>query len=303
MAESESQSYAASVIVCTYRREKVLCDTLEQLIEQSTGDYEIVIVDQTPEHILETVRYLRHVQQRAEVQYYQRDSPGLPAARNWGCSVAQSEILIFCDDDVILCERFVQRYLECFRGFPEVAAIAGQVLNRGEVPSDAPGMFYHNAPIARFFSLYGANFGIRKSAYQAVGGIDPSLGVHAYTEDRVLALELRDHQFQIRYEPSISVQHLADPVGGCRITDLSQSTSESEKSYSKLFLFYRYLDLPRNERWKTYKDALRQGPLRRYVILRPWLWPNAWWGFFRASRNAKLAAIESRQSRSSFTGD
>jgi len=288
LTDSTDWPYKASVVVCTYRREKVLCETLQQLLDQQTGDYEIIIVDQTEAHEPETRQTLDEMSQRDFVTYVFQTPPGLPAARNRGVELARSELVIFCDDDVILCDDYVANYRRIFADFPEVAAVAGQVLNRGETPTDAPGTFYHNGIVAEFSMLYGANFGVRKSAWQTVGGLPASLGVHAYTEDRIMALKLLSHDFKIRYDASVSVDHLVDPTGGCRITDQTQSTAESEKSYSKLYYLLRYSDkLDRAERKSTLKDALRQGPLRREMVLRPWLWPKTWWGFWQAYRLAK----------------
>ena len=50
-----------SVIVVTYRREQVLCDTLSHLLAQNYPESEILVVDQAPDHEPATRDFLRGV--------------------------------------------------------------------------------------------------------------------------------------------------------------------------------------------------------------------------------------------------
>ena len=56
---SEVIPIQASVIICTYRRDKVLVDTVDQVLAQAGGLAEIVIVDQKAQHDLATREYLQ----------------------------------------------------------------------------------------------------------------------------------------------------------------------------------------------------------------------------------------------------
>ena len=48
-----------SVIVPTYQREKVLCETIEYLLGLSYPHYELLVIDQTRRHEKETEQFLR----------------------------------------------------------------------------------------------------------------------------------------------------------------------------------------------------------------------------------------------------
>src|SRR5262249_37423547 len=152
---------------------------------------------------------------------------GLTHARNFGAAQARGEILLFCDDDVIFHPNWVREHVAMYRD-PEVSAVAGQVLHRGEIARDAPGSFAHNRSAAHYSTVYGANFSIRKSVYERIGGSDENLGVHAYTEDLILSGRLREGGHRIAYSPAAGVLHLQTAVGGCRITDPTQQTREWE---------------------------------------------------------------------------
>jgi GT2 family glycosyltransferase len=281
----------ASVICCTYRRDQVLCNTIRGLIAQQDGSFEILVIDQRAGHDETTTAFLRQTANAGQIRYFDLPAPGLTAARNFGAREAHSEFLIYCDDDVMLGPGWVAAHIASYRD-PAVAAVAGQVLHENEIPREAPGTFAHNSPIHQFTQLYGANFSIRRKVYFQVGGSDENLGIHAYTEDLCLAKRLTTDGHQILYNPEATVLHLQTSRGGCRISDLTQTTREWEKPFSKLY--WLFLSPPSGSRTLMTRvwEALRHGPLRRTAVVRPWRQPAAWLGFFQAIRKARQAASQ-----------
>jgi GT2 family glycosyltransferase len=280
-----------SIIVCTYRRDEPLRATLKQLIAQNDGSCEIIVVDQLARHDEATGAFLANQKQKGTIRYFNCNRSGLTFARNFGASQARAETLIFCDDDVILNENWARAHIASYND-QDLAAVAGQVLHSGEQPSDERGTFRYRHEITGFKQLYGANFSIRKSAYNAVGGSDENLGVHAYTEDVILAKKLDERGFRIKYNPAASLIHLQAPRGGCRIGDQTQPTKEWEKSYSKLY--WLFLSRPKTlaEYCSRFWEAARHGPLRRNAVVRFWRQPEAWHGFFRAFAKARRDSLK-----------
>ena len=76
-----------SVILPTYQREEVLCQTVTQLLAQDYPSYEIIIIDQTEKHNDKTDNFLSSLDKR--VKYYHIERPSLPAARNFGLTQDQ----------------------------------------------------------------------------------------------------------------------------------------------------------------------------------------------------------------------
>jgi hypothetical protein len=146
-----------------------------------------------------------------------------------GAGQARGAPLLFCDDDVVLHPNWIREHITMYED-QDLSAVAGQVLNVGECARFEPSSFSHNQPIRTFDGLYGANFSVRKSVYESVGGSDENLGVHSYTEDQNLAHRLGKGSYRIDFCPSASLVHLIWPIGGCRISDRTQSTKEWEKS-------------------------------------------------------------------------
>jgi GT2 family glycosyltransferase len=289
-------SIQASVIICTYRRDRVLVETVNQVLAQTDGRAEVVIVDQKAEHDFATQEFLSTKCNEGQIRYFNLEVAGLTHARNFGAAQARGSVLVFCDDDVIPSPSWVREHIAMYED-QRVSAVAGQVLNVGEHARDAPGSFDHNQPILIFSTLHGANFSVRKSAYEDVGGSDENLGVHAYTEDSILAHRLQTGGHRISYCPSASVVHLMSSAGGCQINDRAQPTREWEKPFSKLYLLQ--LNPPRetSQRLRVFWEAVRHGPLRKDAVIRFWRQPAAWSGFVASYWKARnVARIQQRQS-------
>jgi GT2 family glycosyltransferase len=288
----DSLPIQASVIICTYRRNKVLVETVDQVLAQADGLVEVVIVDQKAQHDRATDEYLRTKSEQSLIRYFNLEKASLTHARNFGTSQARGALLLFCDDDVVLRPNWIREHIAMYED-QDVSAVAGQVLNVGGCARYEPGSFSHNQPIRNFDDLYGANFSIRKSVYESVGGSDENLAVHASNEDKILARRLVKGSYRIEYCPSASLVHLIWPAGGVRIGDRTQPTMEWEKSYGQLY--WLHLNPPREiSQWlKLFWIAARLGPLRKGTVVRFLQQPQAWSGFVKSYWKARRAARNS----------
>ena len=284
----------ASVIICTYRRDKVLVETIDRVIPQADGLAEVLVVDQKAQHDSATREFLMIKSDEGLIRYFNLDVAGLTHARNFGAAQARGTLLLFCDDDVVPCPNWIREHIAVYED-EQVSAVAGQVLNVGHSARDAPGSFDHNQPLPAYGAIHGANFSVRKRVYESIGGSDENLGVHAYTEDWILAHRLLKGAHRISYCPSASVVHLMSPGGGCRISDGTQPTMEWEKSFSKLYLLH--LNPPREapQRLRLLWEAVRHGPLRKDAVVRFWRLPAAWAGFVKSYWKARSAAHQGRE--------
>ncbi len=276
----------ASIIICTYRRDAVLCETIERVLAVMPASCELVVVDQVPAHDPATDAFLATAVSAGRIRLLTLDKAGLTHARNAGANAARGEILVFFDDDILPSPTAVTAHLDAYDD-PEVRIVAGQVLNEGDAPIVQRGSFSHNLRETDWHQVYGANFSINRNFYFEIGGSDENIGVHSYVEDRILSDRSRDRGARILYEPAASVVHLLAPCGGCRITDRSQPTREWEKSFGILYYAIQYKRRSL-QKWHWIRTALRCGPLRKDIVFRPWLWPSAWLGFLEAILRAAV---------------
>ena len=105
----------ASVILATYRRPQVLPRAIRSVLDQTCGDWELLVVDDEPS--AETARIVASFPD-VRIRYVPHDrNRGLCAARNTGIRQARGEFIAFLDDD----DMFLERKLETQATFLEAA--------------------------------------------------------------------------------------------------------------------------------------------------------------------------------------
>lgn len=279
-----------SVIVVTYKREGVLCDTLEHLLALSYPKYELIVVDQTPVHEPETEQrlqaYVHHHPDR--LQMYRISQANMPHARNIGAEKAQGEYLLYCDDDIVppadLIERHLLNLVE-----PRVGAVTGGIrVERHALPPQERacvllpnGRIYqywdHEVPKGITHSLLGCNMSVPRQLAFDVGLFDDGYIGRATWEEVDFSFRIRRSGYHIAYDPSAAVTHLAHPTGGARAgKDLHELRYYYEGHYNNAYFFaknipqrYVPLFLKRELGWILIKQAiLHRHPQRTVPSLR-----------------------------------
>ncbi len=94
-----------SVIIPTYNRAALLCETLDSVFAQTFHDYEIIVVDDGSTD--DTHARLGALEQR--IIYRRIDNSGQGAARNVGLDLARGEQIAFLDSDELWRPQFLER--------------------------------------------------------------------------------------------------------------------------------------------------------------------------------------------------
>lgn len=107
-----SERKRASIVIPTFNKRYRLELMLESLKYQTAKlcDYEVIIVDDGSQD--GTCELVRGYKQQYRIEYIYQDNAGRSHARNTGIRAAESEMIIFCDDDVILDREFVSAHIE-----------------------------------------------------------------------------------------------------------------------------------------------------------------------------------------------
>src|SRR5207302_3457244 len=85
MSPAAKTRMAAPTITCvvpTYKRERVLVETLRHLLALLRPGDEIVVVDQTPQHEPDTGAELRRLAASGDIRWFRRDRPSQCEAMN-----------------------------------------------------------------------------------------------------------------------------------------------------------------------------------------------------------------------------
>jgi glycosyltransferase involved in cell wall biosynthesis len=118
----------ASVIIPTYNRGKLLCSTLKNLSMNLPPNTEIIITDQSEgvhDETMEIVKKYTDV-----IHYYKIFIRGLPHTRNYGISKATVNIIIFCNDDVIIHPNFIKNHIKDYED-KEIWSVVERIINVG----------------------------------------------------------------------------------------------------------------------------------------------------------------------------
>ncbi|NCT00102.1 glycosyltransferase [Candidatus Parcubacteria bacterium] len=212
----------ASIIIPTLNRKEILLETLKHL-STLQGDFEVLVVDQSDEPILE--KALKDIDQR--IRLVRVEEKGLPNARNLGAEEADGEILIYLDDDVLIQNQdFLEAHVHNFQN-PLVGAVAGRVKQPGEGVSIkviggirtallVVGGSFNYIEKQKVTGMIGCNFSIRKSLVRELGGFDKGFIGSANLEESDMAIRVQRAGYEIVFEPQAYLHHLAWQKGGVR---------------------------------------------------------------------------------------
>ena len=218
-----------SVVIPTYNRDELLCDTIRQVLSQNYPSFELIVVDQSETHEPSTQAFLDALP-RDQAHVIRVTSPNLPNARNIGAESAEGDIVIYIDDDVSLQPNFLTAHAKCFTE-DAADAVAGSITESGELllhEITLTGRWRRQHPIggASFQYAHGGNMSVRRELLGKVGGFDVGYVGNALNEDADFSFRLRRLGYRIVYCPEAKLIHLRSEHGGCRSRNPLQGVYE-----------------------------------------------------------------------------
>jgi len=101
----------ASIIIPTYNRRDTLKRVLDSLFNQTypKDAYEVVVIDDGSTD--NTGAMVKKLNAPCSFKYFWQEKNGPAAARNYGLSEAQGEVIIFIDSDIIVGSDFIEEHL------------------------------------------------------------------------------------------------------------------------------------------------------------------------------------------------
>lgn len=123
-----------SAIIVTYMRPAGLVRCLECLLNQTVPLARIIVVDNAPAMNRDTYNVCTMALWNGLVQYVKNPLNSLPAGRNFGASLCETEFVALIDDDVRVGADYIARVLEVFRNEPHALGVQGYI----EPPPLAP---------------------------------------------------------------------------------------------------------------------------------------------------------------------
>jgi GT2 family glycosyltransferase len=264
---STTKDTSLTVAIPTYGREGVLIETINYLLKLEPRCFEILVLDQTPNHEAETIVALSSLHAEESIQWIKLTEPSIPKAMNKALLEASCSIVLFLDDDIVPSKDLFSTHIAAHK---TCGLVAGQVLQPGqrEIELQPGEHFQFNAASPRLIREFmGGNFSVDVEKATQIGGFDENFIGAAYRFEAEFAHRFTSRFGDIRFEPKAGVHHLAFKSGGTRGHGHHLTTSRPTHSFGEYYYLMRVR--PRYWRWKFILRPLRSIKTKHH-LKKPW---------------------------------
>jgi len=242
--------HSFSVAIPTYQREEVLLTTLNTLFKQRSLFYELLVLDQTLQHNPNVQSELQKWGEQSMIRWIRLQKPSIPAAMNKALLIAESEIILFLDDDIIPSEELIKGHLNGYSEDANIWAVAGRVIQPWQSDTspeknkkshgNGSAAFNFNSTQRQFVrEVMAGNLSILRRKAVEIGGFDENFVGAAYRFETEFAERLIRKGGKILFEPSASIRHLKATDGGTRSFGDFRKTILPHHSVGAYYYFLR----------------------------------------------------------------
>lgn len=204
-----------SVVIPTYNRDKCIIDLLNCLFRQDYNNFEILVIDQSDNLSKEKQELIsRNVD---ILKYFKINERGRSLAKNYGILLASGDIILFCDDDIIVPENFISTHARTLSD-PGIAACSCRLVEEGQpairIRKPLRTTFYGrliNKPFSTqsgfVTSLNGGNMSFKKEVLNRVGFFEEYFTGTSMVEEPDIAYRIVKSGYKLYFNASITVFH------------------------------------------------------------------------------------------------
>ncbi len=160
-----------SVIVLTYNSEKYIKKCLDNLLNQTYKDFELIIVDDFSKD--NTLKIIRSYKDKRIRLYANERNLGIAKTRNIALRKCKTRLVFFTDSDCIPAINWLEVGIKNIKNYD---IITGWLLYENEIPT------FRDRPVWGKDMFYTSNLGFKKSALDKVNGFDEKFAM--FTEDK-----------------------------------------------------------------------------------------------------------------------
>lgn len=253
----------ASVIMCTYNRDKYIYNVLKSIADNkiSADKYEIVLINNNSNDNTEAEcnRFTADYP-NVKFRYFIERNQGLSYARNRGIKESNGDLLVYVDDDALINDEYLQTYMDFFESHPEIDAAGGPIIPKYETEEPSwmstftrqliTGKLYLGDKVREFPSQAfpgGGNAAYRKSVFDKVGLFNVELGRKGDSlvgaEEKDIFDKMTTLGMRFFYLPNAILYHL---IPGKKLTKeyfdkLTYSIGKSERIRTKNISTWKYV--------------------------------------------------------------
>jgi GT2 family glycosyltransferase len=252
-----------TIAIPTYNRQEIAVQTIARLLPFGAP---IVVVDQTP---------APHEPLAAlPIRLIRLPEPSIPHAMNVAVDAAETDIVLFLDDDVIPSAALLDAHGAAHRD-PSVWAVVGQILQPGQTPQhvtqpDDDFEFRFNADEGRAVTnVMAGNLSVKRARFIELGGFDENFVGVAYRFESDFALRVVAAGGTILFEPRASIDHLKLASGGLRSYGDHRTSASPAHSVGDYYFALHH----RPPLWRYALRRLRANVATRFHLRHPWTLP------------------------------
>ena len=267
-----------TIAIPTYNRGAILVETIERLLTLAPRADAILIADQTKQHPAEVEQRLRAWHDTDEIRWLRLEAPSIPKAMNDALEQAATDLVLFFDDDLIPGGNIVAAHVNAHRN-PEIWAVAGQVLQPGEVPLQTADALpphatlhfkFNSARSAFITNVMAGNLSVKRHRALQIGGFDENFVGAAYRFETDFAMRIAAAGGKIWFEPQASIRHLQLSTGGLRSYGDHRSAPVPAHSAGDYYFALHHV----SRFWRYAARRVVQNVATRYLVSHPWLIPS-----------------------------
>lgn len=198
----------ASIVIPAYRAPDYLDVTLGSISPQAAASgAEVIVVSDGPDAANDAVA-ARHGARLVILPAH----AGLNTARNAGIDTAQSDLIVFVDQDVDAPQGWLESIVAGVRSYPDLEVFGGPI--RARMETALPACDRHPPPITTLDAgrvdcdvrfVWGANMAMRRSAFERIGMFDP--GLLGRGDEEEWLLRYSGAGGRIRYIAAAAIDH------------------------------------------------------------------------------------------------
>ena len=201
-----------SIIVAIFNRKDELFELLQSLSFQTDKDFEVIIVDDGS--LIALLPTVELFQDQLNIQFFRKDNSGPGLTRNYGARKAKNDWLVFVDSDVIvekdyienIKKNIIENQCDAFGGADKAHKgfnLMQKAISYSMTSVFTTGGIRGSKKAVTRFQPRSFNMGVRKSAFEKVGGFsEMRIG-----EDPDLSMKLWENSFTTAFFDNIGVYH------------------------------------------------------------------------------------------------
>jgi glycosyltransferase involved in cell wall biosynthesis len=271
-----------SIVVPTFNRRKIVTDSLQSLFAQDfpPARFEIiVVVDGSTDG---TAAALNHLAASRPFRIIEQENRGLAGARNTGFRAAQSDLVLFLDDDMRCDPGLISAHVNAHQRFgPGVvfgalfltsdsrANLAAECFNRELGAFHLHHRADSHAPVVLSNCTF-SNASIPREILAEAAGFDEQFRMR---EDLELAIRLQEKGTPMHYEPAAIARQFYDKTAANLLADAERfavSDVKLAQKHPEQLIEGHVTSLANDRGWKaTLRNGLAGSPVGEKLLLAP----------------------------------